>query len=116
MTIGDVVPEQEILFFGHALADVPGCQIGIGLENAAPASRHREILDDDAHRDAGVAAAAGRAIDDMMAAAHSALCQAPEILLHPGTRTSREDLPLDRESCGESVGRSWWLWVEPVPS
>jgi hypothetical protein len=90
----EIGAEQRILLGGR-LGVVHGAdQVGIAL-HAAHVARRLELAGEDAHRDAGAAALAGRPVGDVLRPAEAALRQQIVHLRRLVTDQVREHLPLE---------------------
>jgi hypothetical protein len=69
----EIAPEQRILVGGWPVRHDRADDVAVVLEHAPQIGRGLELVDDDAHRDAGAAALAGRAVGDRLRAPEAAL-------------------------------------------
>ncbi len=69
----EIGAEEGILVGRRAGGGLGADEVAVALEDAGEVARRGEGVDDDADRDAGAAALAGRAVGDVLAAAEAAL-------------------------------------------
>src|SRR6185437_3618275 len=90
----EIAFEERVLLGGGAWRPDLPVNVGIALEDPAEAGRWRKIGGDDPHRLAGVAAFAGRPVDEVLAAPEAVVGQQCMQRTSPAPRKMGEELPL----------------------
>ena len=91
----DVGAEQAELLRGRHRRDAPADEIAVAFEHAAHGSVGLELVDEDAHRDAGVTALAVGHVGDVLAAPETALREVVDERERLVVREMREELALE---------------------
>ena len=94
VAVVEIAAKQRVLLAGWLRRIFGGHDIGIGRQDAAHGTRGNEFAGKDAHRDAGAASLAGRAIGDVLRATEAALGQEIVQLRCPLAHHMGKHLPL----------------------
>ncbi len=91
----DIVAEQPVLFRRRHGRNPPREEIAVAVDHAPHRAARLELVDENAHRDAGVAAFAVRHVRDVLAATETALQQIVDQPLRLLVREVREELAFE---------------------